>query len=44
MLPPQALYPETGGVPPVLARPVIVLVVRTTLRGLTNNDDVRMGA
>ncbi|CAM9134740.1 unnamed protein product [Ectocarpus fasciculatus] len=37
----QGLFPTTDGVPPVPPRPVIVLVVRTTLRGLKNNDEVR---
>lgn len=41
-LPMQALYPDTGGVAPVLARPVILLIVRKSRRGLGNNDDVRM--
>ncbi|CAB1105986.1 unnamed protein product [Ectocarpus sp. CCAP 1310/34] len=37
----QGLFPTTNGVPPAPPRPVIVLVVRTTLRGLKNNDEVR---
>ncbi|CAM9799475.1 unnamed protein product [Ectocarpus sp. 6 AP-2014] len=37
----QGLFPTTNGVPPAQARPVIVLVVRTTLRGLRNNDKVK---
>lgn len=36
----QALYRSTGGVPPAPPRPVIVLVVRDSLRGLTNSDEV----
>ncbi|CBN75964.1 conserved unknown protein [Ectocarpus siliculosus] len=37
----QGLFPTTDGVPPAPPRPVIVLVVRTTLRGLKNNEEVR---
>ncbi|CAM9539364.1 unnamed protein product [Ectocarpus sp. 4 AP-2014] len=37
----QGLFPTTNGVPPAPARPVIVLIVRTTLRGLRNNDEVK---
>lgn len=40
--PAQALYPETGGVAPILTRPVMLLIVRKHRRGLANNDDVRM--
>ncbi|CAN0214375.1 unnamed protein product, partial [Ectocarpus fasciculatus] len=37
----QAMYPSTGGAPPQLPRPQIVLIVRTTKRGLKNNNQVR---
>ncbi|CAM9293887.1 unnamed protein product [Ectocarpus fasciculatus] len=37
----QAIYPDTGGVPPVPPRPVIVLIVREEKRGLGNNAEVR---
>eukprot|EP00752_Nemacystus_decipiens_P004611 g4210.t1 len=37
----QALYPGSGGVPPPPARPVVVLVVRNSLRWLGNNEQVR---
>ncbi|CAM9841386.1 unnamed protein product [Ectocarpus sp. 4 AP-2014] len=37
----QGLFPTTNGVPPTTPRPVIVLVVRNNLRGLTNNDEVK---
>lgn len=40
--PPQALYPDSGGVAPTLTRPVILLIVRHKRRGLGNSDDVRM--
>lgn len=36
----QGLFPTTNGVPPTPPRPVIVLVVRNNLRGLTNNNEV----
>ncbi|CAM9897772.1 unnamed protein product [Ectocarpus fasciculatus] len=36
----QGLFPTTNGVPPPPPRPVIVLVVRNKLRGLTNNQEV----
>ncbi|CAB1120095.1 unnamed protein product [Ectocarpus sp. CCAP 1310/34] len=37
----QGLFPTTNGVPPAPPRPTIVLVVRTTLRGLQNNEEVK---
>ncbi|CAM9867121.1 unnamed protein product [Pylaiella littoralis] len=37
----QAIYPSTGGIPPATSRPVMVLVVRLTGRGLKNNSQVR---
>ncbi|CAM9134821.1 unnamed protein product [Ectocarpus fasciculatus] len=37
----QGLFPTTNGVPPAPPRPVIVLVVRSKLRGLTNNEQVK---
>ncbi|CAM9126955.1 unnamed protein product [Ectocarpus sp. 4 AP-2014] len=37
----QAMYPSTGGVPPRLPRPQILLLVRTKKRGLNNNNKVR---
>lgn len=37
----QGLYPSSNGVPPSLPRPTIVLIVRNSLRGLANNDEVR---
>lgn len=36
----QAVYPGSGGVPPPVARPVLVLIVRQTKRRLLNNDQV----
>lgn len=38
---PQGLYPSRGGTPFSVSRPVIVLIVRKTGRGLHNNDKVR---
>lgn len=40
----QALYPENGGVPRTPPRPVIVLIVRQSLRGVRNHDEVRIHA
>ncbi|CAM9129006.1 unnamed protein product [Ectocarpus sp. 12 AP-2014] len=37
----QGLFPATDGVPPVPPRPVIVLIVRSNIRGLENNDEVK---
>ncbi|CAM9445961.1 unnamed protein product [Ectocarpus fasciculatus] len=37
----QGLFPTTNGVPPAPPRPVMVLVVRDTLRGLANNEEVK---
>ncbi|CAB1118780.1 unnamed protein product [Ectocarpus sp. CCAP 1310/34] len=37
----QGLFPGTDGVPPVPPRPVIVLIVRSNIRGLENNDEVK---
>eukprot|EP00903_Cladosiphon_okamuranus_P015446 g14266.t1 len=37
----QGMYPGTGGVPPLPPRPTIVLIVRNSIRGLQNNDEVR---
>lgn len=36
----QAMYPDTAGSPPPLLRPVIVLVVRNSIRGLDNKSQV----
>lgn len=36
----QAIYPDTGGIPPAVPRPLIVLIVRSSGRGLKNNDQV----
>lgn len=40
MLRPQGMYPLSGGVPPMVLRPVIVLIVRHEKRGLGNSDEV----
>lgn len=36
----QGMYPESGGVPPPVPKPVILLIVRKKQRGLGNNDKV----
>ncbi len=36
----QTLYPDVRGAPPLLPRPVILLVVRSSKRGLKNNREV----
>ncbi|CAN0371292.1 unnamed protein product, partial [Pylaiella littoralis] len=38
----QALFPGSGGVPRRLPRPLIILVVRQSKRGLQNNDAVKL--
>ncbi|CAM9442082.1 unnamed protein product [Ectocarpus fasciculatus] len=37
----QGLFPATNGVPPPPPRPVIVLIVRSHIRGVENNDEVK---
>ncbi|CAB1100997.1 unnamed protein product [Ectocarpus sp. CCAP 1310/34] len=37
----QGMYPDTGGVPPIPPKPIMVLIVRANKRGLGNNDEVR---
>lgn len=37
---PQAVYPDSGGVPPAVARPTVVLIVRESKRLLKNNNQV----